>query len=110
MKEERERKRVIKHHSREERRRRRGERKGEGIGRSRRERKKGGEVRKREHRRKWTVNRSPHGNKTARDQRGREEWKVGRVVGRREGKEREKSLKERRNRKGYVTQTVRKRE
>lgn len=27
-------------------------------------------------RRKWTLNRSPHGNKTAREQRGREEWKL----------------------------------
>jgi hypothetical protein len=32
----------------------------------------------RKHRRKWTVNRSPHGNKTARDQLGREDWKRSR--------------------------------
>lgn len=30
-------------------------------------------------RRKWTVNRSPHGNKTAREQRGRDEWKRSRT-------------------------------
>jgi hypothetical protein len=37
----------------------------------------GGERKKRRQvkRRVWTVNRSPHGNKTARDQRGREQWK-----------------------------------
>jgi hypothetical protein len=27
-------------------------------------------------RRTWTLNRSPHGNKTAREQRGREQWKA----------------------------------
>jgi hypothetical protein len=32
--------------------------------------------RRRVQRRIWTLNRSPHGNKTAREQRGREEWKA----------------------------------
>lgn len=32
-------------------------------------------------RRKWTVNRSPHGNKTAREQRAREQWKRTRTRG-----------------------------
>ena len=51
-------------------------------------------------RRKWTVNRSPHGNKTAREQRGREEWKRRREVrSRKEGERRE-----RRNGLGMVSQ------
>jgi hypothetical protein len=97
-----ERKRVRKHHSRTERRRKIGERYGRveessrnGLEMERKGRKASGErargsgrgnvqkgmwdqKREREHRRKWTVNRSPHGNKTARDQLGREEWKRSR--------------------------------
>jgi hypothetical protein len=55
------------HYSKEQRRR-----DGTSIGLAMREVKK----RRRVQRRMWTLNRSPHGNKTAREQRGREEWKA----------------------------------
>lgn len=37
--------------------------------------------RRKEGTKKWTLNRSPHGNKTAREQRGREMWSRKRSVG-----------------------------
>ena len=36
-------------------------------------------TRTRRKRRRWTVNRSPHGNKTAREQLGREQWEMRRL-------------------------------
>lgn len=72
-----------------------GRRKREGLRKKERGRVK---------RRKWTVNRSPHGNKTAREQRGREEWKRSRTMKGRGAGER----KERRNGKVGVTQRKRK--
>lgn len=78
-----ERVRVRKHHGKEEREREEG-RLLKKTGREKEEgRRKREGLRKKERgrvkRRKWTVNRSPHGNKTAREQRGREEWKRSRT-------------------------------